>query len=63
MTRAELIAHQLDMAESYLAMRSPYDTGEELHYQDYQTCIETAAMLAEDSKSPSTAGRASKGGI
>lgn len=58
MTRAELIARQLDMAESYRAMRSPYDTGEELHYQDYQTCIETAEMLAEDSKSPPQPGRA-----
>lgn len=58
MTREELIARQLDMAESYRAMRSPYDTWKELHYQDYQTCIETAAMLDEDSKSPPQAGRA-----
>ena len=50
MTRAGLIAHLLDMAESYKAMRSPVDTGEELHYLVYETCIQTAAMLAEDGK-------------
>lgn len=48
MTREELIANLLDMAESYKAMRAPYDTGEELHYQDYETCIQTAEMLRED---------------
>lgn len=50
MTRAELIAHQLDMAESFKAMRGPYDTGEELHYRDYQACIETAEMLEREAK-------------
>ena len=60
MTRSELIANLLDMAESYKAMRGPYDTGEELHYQDYETCIQAAAMLAQDVKSPPPAGRASK---
>lgn len=60
MTRRELIAHLLDMAESYKAMRSTVDTGEELHYLDYDVCIQTAAMLAEDSKNPPPAGRASK---
>ena len=60
MTREELIANMLDMAESYKAMRCPYDTGEELHYLDYDTCIQAAAMLAQDVKSPSPAGRASK---
>lgn len=60
MTRAELIANLLDMAESYKAMRSPVDTGEELHYLDYDVCIQTAAMLAEDSKNPPPAGRARK---
>lgn len=58
MTREELIANLLDMAESYKAMRCPYDTGEELHYLDYEVCIQTAAMLAEDVKSPPPAGRA-----
>lgn len=52
MTRAELIAHLLDMAESYKSMRSPYDTGEELHYLDYDVCIQTAELLREDEKSP-----------
>ena len=50
MTRSELIANLLDMAESYKAMRGPYDTGEELHYLDYDVCIQTAAMLREDEK-------------
>ena len=46
--RRELIANLLDMAESYKAMCAPYDTREELHYQDYETCIQAAAMLRED---------------
>lgn len=56
MTREELIAHQLDMAESYKSMRSPYDTGEELHYLDYDVCIQTAELLAEDDKKPAPSG-------
>ena len=48
MTREELIAHQLDMAESYRGMRSPYDTGEALHYLDSEVCIQTAELLRED---------------
>lgn len=56
MTRAELIAHQLDMAESFKAMRGPYDTGGELHYLDYEACIQAAEMLAVDGKAPANGG-------
>lgn len=56
MTREELIAHLLDMAESFRAMRGPYDTGEELHYRDYEVCIQSAERLREDAKKPAPSG-------